>query len=79
MSSKNRTDQKERRELVEIPGGINSTTSILRSPTFPTNLLVEEVDWGKAEVFFAFAKSCHSEIEFKRPVEKAHRMFHPDK
>lgn len=72
MSSKNRNDQKERRELVEIPGGINSTTSILRSPTFPTNLLVEEVD-------FAFAKSCHSEIEFKRPVEKAHRMFHPDK
>jgi flagellar biosynthesis GTPase FlhF len=45
----------------------------------PVNLLAEDIDWGKVEAFFGFAKSSYTKIEFRRLVEKAHRMFHPDK
>jgi len=45
----------------------------------PTEFLSEDIDWGKVEAFFAFVKLGHTNIEFKRLVEKAHRMFHPDK
>jgi flagellar biosynthesis GTPase FlhF len=45
----------------------------------PAKLLVEDIVWDKVEAFFAFAKLDYTEVEFKKFVEKAHRMFHPDK
>ncbi|KAK0236895.1 hypothetical protein EDD85DRAFT_790617 [Armillaria nabsnona] len=47
--------------------------------TDPLLLKVEHIDWAGVEEFFAMARAELTVAEYKKLVEKLHKMFHPDR
>ncbi|PBK92685.1 hypothetical protein ARMGADRAFT_1013222 [Armillaria gallica] len=47
--------------------------------TDPLLLKVEHIDWAGVEEFFAMARAELTVAEYKKTVEKLHKMFHPDR
>ncbi len=47
--------------------------------TDPLLLKVEHIDWTGVEEFFAMARAELTVAEYKKMVEKLHKMFHPDR